>query len=152
MRRSHLASNLLLALVAAVALGSAAAARSGGHHHGKLDRLESSVGRLDIDSETREFAYAVIDEARQSQRALREVMRNEFATMRELMEEAEPDEESVLAQAEVLGGLHVESRKLELRAYLRVLAALDGESRDQLRSLVHGRGPGRGRSDGREVG
>ena len=135
-----------------MALGSAAAARSGGHHHGKLDRLESSVGRLDIDSETREFAYAVIDEARQSQRALREVMRNEFATMRELMEEAEPDEESVLAQAEVLGGLHVESRKLELRAYLRVLAALDGESRDQLRSLVHGRGPGRGRSDGREVG
>lgn len=129
---------------AALLLGSVAAARPGGHGgFDPLARLDTAVAGLGLDSETREFAYGVIDEARQSQRALREVMRSELETMKALLEEPQPDEEAVLAQAEVLGDLHVESSKLELRALVRLLAALDDEDREALRSAMAPRRGGR---------
>lgn len=138
------AVSLALALGAALALGSGASARSGGHGFDQLSGLEQGLGQLELDGETREFVYSVLDEARAAKRELREALRTEYEALKALLDESEPDQEAVLAQADAIGKLRTEERKLELRALVQVLGALDEEGREALRSMPrdhrHGHG------------
>lgn len=137
MRRSlsGFAASLALVLGAALALGSGASARSGGHGFDHFSRLELGLEQLELDSETRDFVYGVLDEARTSKRELREALHAEYEEMKVLLDQAEPDQEAVLAQADVIGKLRTEERKIELRAFVQVLGALDADGREALRSM-----------------
>lgn len=138
--RSDLSAGPLLGLVllAALALAPVAAARPPGDGPDHLTRLEHRVADLALDAETREACYAEIDAARASQRVLREEMLVGHDRMRRLLEQEQPREEEVMAQADHLAGLVGEARKNELRTFLRILSLLDDDERAAMRERAQG--------------
>jgi Spy/CpxP family protein refolding chaperone len=127
------ASRLLLLLAAALALAPAAGALPFGPDD--LARLEERVAELDLDAETRAACYAEIDAARAAQRALREEMLLAHDRMRRLLEQDQPSEAEVMAQADLLGGLVAEAHKNDLRTLLHILSLLDEGQRASMREL-----------------
>jgi len=125
---------LLAALAAALTLGSAAGARPMAWGNDHLGTLEGRVSGLDVDDLIREACYAEIDSGRQSQRAAREQLLAAHEEMRALLEQPEPSELAVLAQADQIAVLLAETRKAELRTLLRVLSLLDDAARAELRA------------------
>jgi hypothetical protein len=130
---SSLRPLLGLVLLAALALAPSAAARPSDDGLDHLARLEHRVAELALDAETREACYAEIDAARASQRVLREEMLEGHERMRRLLEQEQPVEEEVMAQADLLAGLVGEARKNELRTFLRILSLLDDDERAAMR-------------------
>ncbi|MCG8591783.1 MAG: Spy/CpxP family protein refolding chaperone, partial [Proteobacteria bacterium] len=148
-----------LAVVTAVALAGGAAARPGGgggegcgpRGGGKLDRIERSVERLDLDEETRSSVYSVLDASRDEDRELRREMREAREQMRSLMDAEQPDTEAIFAQADAIGALRTEAQKQKLRTMIELRQLLSPEQWRELRSFRDGRGRGFGpRGAGRE--
>ena len=134
------------ATVAALALGPHAAFANpnmhgghggdGGRHGGPPDAsamLESRIGRLGLDDETRNAVYAIIDGSKSAERETNDRLRQEHETLRTLLEKENPDEGAVLGAAERIGSLTTELRKHQLRTLIAVRAQLTPEQRTQLR-------------------
>lgn len=132
-----------IAAVAALAFGAllvaerSASARPpgggcGGHGPHALDSLERGVGRLGLEQDALAAAYAVIDEARKERRTLDGEIRTAHERMRALLEQDDPNVDTVTAQADAIGALMTEARKIELRASVQVRSMLTPEQRNQL--------------------
>ena len=110
-----------------------------------LERMERAVEQLDLPAETLGSVYAVLDDARASSRASRGQVREAHEQMRGLLEQLEPEIRAVMDQADKIGALETESRKLQLRAMLDIRALLSVEQWELLqRHMHHGRGDERG--------
>ncbi len=111
---------LAVAVVAGLASASVAVAGPhggpcGGRAGGGLDRIEHGVARAGLPAETQKAIYQRLDEARTEQRALRSSLADEHEKMRALLERDVTDADAVMAQADVVGNLETQMRKLELR-------------------------------------
>ncbi len=131
--RGRAALALCLALGLGFGLAGSAGARGPGHHgRDRLAHLERRIEGMQLDDETRSAILAVIDEARQEQRSLREEMREGHEAMRQLLQQDAPDTEAVEAQVEALGALETEAHKRGIATFLRVRAMLPEDQRDAL--------------------
>jgi Spy/CpxP family protein refolding chaperone len=129
-------------LAAAIALGAVftlterASARPGGGmcggHRSMLERLERDVASLGLAQDQLASVYQVIDEARTKRRGFDGEIRAAHERMHDLLEQDAPSVDAVTAQADSIGALHTEARKVELRAVVQVRGMLSEEQREQL--------------------
>ncbi|RIK90540.1 MAG: hypothetical protein DCC71_25495 [Proteobacteria bacterium] len=141
---------VVAALGAVLALGSggvAAARPHGGQCGGKggpiaLERIERGVAKLDLPKDQADAVYAVLDRARAQRRGFDGQMADAHQRMRELLEQDAPSVDAVTAQAETIGALTTELRKIELRALVEVRNLVGPEKWKQLdeRKARFGRG------------
>ena len=143
--RSKQLATIALIASAAVALGTASAwARPHGGGMCKsgrgatLEKLEHKVAGLGLAQKELDAVYAVIDQARREKRPLDAEIRAAHDRMRELLEQEQPNVETVTAQADSIGALTTQARKIELRATVQVRSMLTPEQRKQLGGM-HGR-------------
>ncbi len=144
------------ALVAALLLGAALARAEPtmppGHPHGSPpwtppdERLEAHLRELGLDAEKLAAIQSVLASARKSRAEIDARLMSAFDEMRNLLDQDAPDEGAVMAQADRLGAIRTEGRKLMLRTLLRVRAELAPEQRTRLKEMMqrdfpHG-GPG----------
>ena len=150
LRSTRVAAITALALGALLASGRTASARPqgggacGGEGPHMLERLERGLGGLGLDQKELDAAYAVIDQARKERRALDGEIRTAHERMRELLDQDKPDADTVTAQADTIGGLMTQARKIDLRAIVQVRNMLTPEQRkkvDEARERFGHRGP-----------
>ncbi len=140
--RASLAGALTLLAVAGLSSQAAAFGKHGGDGARRLERALDSLG---LDDQRRASVFAVVDTAAPTQRELRSQARAAHEALRELLDQATPDEQAVMAQAEQVSAVHLELRKNDLRTLLQVKALLTPEEQEQLRAAMRprgGRGPG----------
>jgi len=150
LRSTRVAAIAALALGALLASGRTAAARppggracGGGGPH-MLEKLERDLGGLGLEQKQLDAAYAVIDQARKDRRALDGELRTAHERMRDLLDQDQPDADTVTAQADTIGGLMTQARKIDLRAIVQVRNMLTPEQRkkvDEARERFGHRGP-----------
>jgi Spy/CpxP family protein refolding chaperone len=104
----------------------------GGRGAHKLEKLERDVAKLGLEQAQLDAAYQVIDEARKERRGLDAQIRAAHDRMRELLDQDAPDVDTVTAQADTIGALMTQARKIELRAAVQVRSMLTPEQRKQL--------------------
>jgi Spy/CpxP family protein refolding chaperone len=147
MRRDRNAKRIAaIALLAAtaVAFGSlrATARPHGGGMCGArgamLEKLERNVAGLGLAQKELDAVYQVIDQARREKRPLDAEVRAAHEHMRELLDQDQPSVDAVTAQADTIGSLTTQARKIELRAVVQVRNLLTPEQRKQLDGM-HGR-------------
>lgn len=123
--------------IATLAAGGVAAARPHGPGCGegrrsKLEKLERDLADLGLAKTELDSAYEVIDRSRKDRRALETEIRAAHERMRELLEQDAPDADAVAAQADTIGALMTQMRKIELRTSIQVRAMLTPEQRSEL--------------------
>ena len=112
-----------------------ALASSGGFHGMPGPRLERALERLDLDASTWEQVDAILDAAAAEGEPLRDEIRAAHEQTRALMEAESPDVDAIMAQAEAIGALHVEARKLQLRTWFAVRTLLTQAQIDELAEM-----------------
>ena len=123
---------LFVVLGLAILFPLGALASSGGFHGMPGPRLERALERLDLDASTWEQVDAILDAAAAEGEPLRDEIRAAHEQTRALMEAESPDVDAIMAQAEAIGALHVEARKLQLRSWFAVRAVLTQAQIDEL--------------------
>lgn len=127
-----------IAIAAVATATQQAAARPGGSCGGgkgaRLEHLERDVARLGLPQEQLASVYQVIDQARVQRRAFDGELTAAQERMRALLAEDAPSVDAVTAQADSIGALQTESRKVELRALVQVRNLLGAEQWKQLES------------------
>lgn len=148
MKRSWTRKTAVAAVtLAALATAGGALARPGGGGEGHmLEQLERGVGRAGLPAETAAAIYARIDQARGERRNLDTSLQAAHEQMRSLLEAEPANLEAVLAQADAVGALETEGRKIGLRTLIDIRTMLTPE---QWQALAPRRGPGGARGDGR---
>jgi Spy/CpxP family protein refolding chaperone len=132
---------LVLAMATMVAANATANRHGGRPGHGSmLGRVEHGVEKLELAPETRKSIDAILDQARIERRPLREQLRAARAQMRTALDAESPSSDAVLAQADSIGALQTQAKKLELQALIQVRQLLTAEQWQQLRTQ---QGPGR---------
>jgi Spy/CpxP family protein refolding chaperone len=141
MRRSLFGTSGLVALslIAAVGVATTAMARPHGPW-GPGGRLEDKIASLGLDAGTRQAVYAILDNSRAAAREQRQKLRDAHEAMRGFLDQDQPDEAAVMAQAETIGGLETAMQKQRLHTLLQVLAKLTPEQRAKLRERGLGGG------------
>ena len=134
---------IAVAIAAATAVaGSALATRPGGGPGGcgghLLGRIEHGVQRLTLTPETKQAVYAVLDDARNQQRALGDQLRRAHEEMRATLDAPTPSLDAVLAKADSLGALETQAKKIELAALVKIRGLLTDAQWQELRPA---RGP-----------
>ena len=138
--------NLDAKRIAAIALIAAAAMAFGSRHatarphgggmcgaHGAmLEKLERDVAGLGLEQKELDAAYQLIDQARRDKRPLDGEVRTAHEQMRTLLEQDQPNVDAVTSQAEKIGSLTTQARKIELRTVVQVRNLLTPEQRKQL--------------------
>jgi Spy/CpxP family protein refolding chaperone len=121
---------------------NATANRHGGRsgHASMLGKVERGVENLELAPETRKSIDAILDQARTERRPLRDQLRAAHEQMRTALDAESPSSDTVLAQADSIGALETQAKKLELQALIEVRQLLTAEQWQQLRTQ---RGPGR---------
>jgi Spy/CpxP family protein refolding chaperone len=126
----------VIALATTFALADRATARPGGGmcggHGSMLEHLERKISDLGLEQEHLTSVYQVIDDARVKRRAFDGEIRTAHERLRELLEQEAPSVDDVTAQADAIGTLHTEARKVELRAVVQVRGMLNDEQREKL--------------------
>jgi Spy/CpxP family protein refolding chaperone len=105
-------------------------------HEARLEHLVESIG---LDEKTLTEVYKVIDASKAEHRELRRKLREVHDRMHSLLEQKEPDEAAVMAQADTIGALETEIQKQRLRTVLQVRALLTPEQRAKLLELLRAR-------------
>jgi Spy/CpxP family protein refolding chaperone len=148
-RKKRLAVIAVVLATATMVGASAMANRHGGRHGpgGMLGSIERGVDQLELTPENRKAADAIFDHARAQLRALRDSSRAAHEQMRTLLDQQSPSLEAVLAQADSIGALELEAKKMELEAMVKVRQLLTTEQWQQLHTQ-HGPGRCGDRSDG----
>lgn len=106
--------------------------------------------RLGLGEETQATIEEIVATSRAEGEELREQLRAARERMHELLSEEVPEEEAVLGQAEVIGGLETELHKHRLRSLLAIGAHLTPEQRAEL-ARIREEGPFRRFRDLREA-
>jgi Spy/CpxP family protein refolding chaperone len=135
LRTLTLSAGLLSALLWT---GLASAERGGFGHHGggpSAHMIEEHAEALGLSDEQLAAIRSVADKSRSQSEALRAKLDDAHATMRDLLQVDQPDEAAVMAQAERIGALETERRKLRLRSTLDIRSQLTQEQRAQLVAL-----------------
>ena len=145
LRRRTLWIGTGIALLGAVALALPAVAGPGSRHGGGPAKLGRVIEKLDLDEATLEKIDAVRDASRVERRKLRRQMRAAGKEMRALLKQDSPSEEAVLKQAEKLGEMRTQARKLRLSTMLKVRALLSPEQREKLRKYMRSMRSGHGK-------
>jgi Spy/CpxP family protein refolding chaperone len=130
----------LLALIVLFALAADATARppSGGSFAGRhgADRherfLEKHAERLGVDDETRQAIEARFESSRAQAEPIRDALHASHGALREMLHAEEPDRSAIMSQAEAIGQLETELRKLRLATLLEVRAMLTEEQRSEM--------------------
>ena len=120
---------LFVVLGLAILFPLGALASSGGFHG---PRLERALERLDLGASTWEQVDAILDAAAAEGEPLHDEIRAAHKQTRALMEAESPDVDAIMAQAEAIGALHVEARKLQLRTWFAVRTLLTQAQIDEL--------------------
>jgi len=105
--------------------------------------FEEHAQELGIDQATLDQIRAIVDAARDEGHSLHDQVRSERRAMRDLLDQATPDEAAVMAQADVVGDAMSALRKHRLATMLKIRALLTPEQRDKLKELHRERGPWR---------
>ena len=121
----------------AILLAAPASARRGGHHgphHGMDEQgfIQENAERLGLADETRRAIEAIVEESHARAAALHDEHREARRALKQLLSQDDPDEASVMGQAEALGRIETELSKHRLGTMLRIRALLSGEQRSQL--------------------
>jgi Spy/CpxP family protein refolding chaperone len=114
-----------------------------GPHGGRLKQLIADLG---LDEKTLTEVNQILEASQTEHQELRRQLREAHEHMRTLLEQAEPDEVMVMAQADAIGALETEAQKQRLRTILRVRAFLTPAQRAKLLELLrtrHSRRPPR---------
>jgi Spy/CpxP family protein refolding chaperone len=126
---------LVLAAATVVAANASANRHAGRPGHGSmLGRVEHGVEQLELAPETRKSVDAILDRARTEGRPLREQLLAARAQMRTALDAESPSSDAVLAQADSIGALRTQAKKLELQAIIQVRQLLTAEQWQQLRT------------------
>jgi len=113
----------------------------GGAHGGKKkgDRfvrmLEENAQRLGLDEPALREIQGVAAQERDTEQALREREKNEQRVLHDLLNVRAPDEAAVMRQADVLGAIDTEQKKLRLRTMIRVRQLLSPEQLAELSEM-----------------
>lgn len=135
--------------IAGAALASAAFALPPGgpgcsKRHGPGERIERAVSEAGLSAPTEDRVFAILDDARKEGRTLRREIRSAHDDLRELLSADTPDEDAVLAQADVVGTLMAKAHKHRLETLLAVRGVTTVEEWRELRDgFEERRGPGR---------
>lgn len=131
---------VVLLLCGFLRLSTTLHAQSGPHrdHDGHLEQLVKEIG---LDETTQTEVSKILDAAKSQHKQLRQQLREARERMHALLEQAEPDEATVMAHADAVGALETEVRKQRLRTVLQVRALLTPEQRTKLRELLRSRRP-----------
>ena len=105
-----------------------------------MTRLEEKIDALNLDDATRTAIHKAIDEGRVAQDDMRSQLRKAHQDLRAMLQQDNPTEAQVLAQAEVIGGLETEQRKQALHTLLTIRALLTPEQRASLREAMRPHG------------
>lgn len=131
-----------IAIAAVATATQQATARPGGTCGGgkgaKLEHLERDVARLGLEQDQLANVYEVIDQARVQRRAFDGELHAAHERMRALLDQDAPSVEAVTTQADSIGALQTEARKVELRALVQVRNLLTAEQWQQLESEKRG--------------
>jgi Spy/CpxP family protein refolding chaperone len=100
-----------------------------------LDRLETGVGTLGLQQKDLDAIYQIIDNARKESRPLSSQLRTAHEQMRTLMESDTPNVDAVTQQADAIGSLSTQLRKIDLRAAVQVRSMLTPDQRKQLGAM-----------------
>lgn len=119
-----------------------ALAQSPGVSSSRQGRFERLLEETGLDERTLTEVRQVLDASKSDRQELRRNLREAYAHMRSLLEQPQPDEAAVMAQAEVIGGLQTEARKQRLRTLIQVRALLTPEQRAKLLALMRARHQG----------
>jgi Spy/CpxP family protein refolding chaperone len=118
-------------------------AHSSGSPPFRGERLKQAVAELGLEEKVLTTVNSILDASSVEQQQLRSKLNEAYERMHGLLEQPEPDEATVMSQADVIGALETEARKHRLRTILRVRALLTPEQRVKLLELIRARG-GRG--------
>lgn len=98
--------------------------------HGR--RFEKFIEELNLDQKTLTEVKKILDTSQAAHKELFGQLCTSRERMRSLLQQENPDEAAVLAQADTIGALETEARKQRLRTMLQVHALLTAEQRAQL--------------------
>lgn len=96
------------------------------------DILERNADRLGLDERTRAEIRSIADATREKARGLEEGLHGLHAEMRGILDQATPDLDSALRQAERVGAMETELHKLRLESMLKIRALLTPQQREEL--------------------
>ena len=94
--------------------------------------IAEHADELGLDEDTRDQIETTVERSRRESQRLRRAHRQTGRSLHELLELDEPDREAVMRQAEVMGEIETERRKLRLGAMLEIRELLSPEQREQL--------------------
>ena len=140
MKRSYPRALAVLALIGVFSFTTAAWARAPRHGADRMTRLEEKIDALNLDDATRTAIHKAFDDGRAAQDDLRSHLRQARQELRAMLEDHTPDQDKVMAQADVIGGFVTEQRKQELHIWLTVRALLTPEQRASLREAMRPHG------------
>ena len=123
------AATLLLAGVAS----AQAARRGGGLAEARL--VERSAKRLELDEKTVAAVKKLVADATAEEKKISEKLREESGKLREMLDEALPEEAALMKQAETVNGLSLDLQKLQLGTTLGVRKLLTPEQRTELMEM-----------------
>jgi Spy/CpxP family protein refolding chaperone len=106
-------------------------------------RLKQLIADLGLDEKTLTAVNQILETSQTERQELRRQLREAHEYMRTLLEQAEPDEGMVMAQADTIGALETEAQKQRLRTILHVRAFLTPVQRAKLLELLRARHPRR---------
>lgn len=138
---------MLALLVASLFLTDVALGEGRGRGHGGRDPSKMILRHADelgLDERTREEIEAIVAETQPRGEQLSTDLRAAHQEMRALLSADRPDRAAVMEQADVIGELETERRKLRFDAMLRIQERLTPEQRQALRELREKRKAERG--------
>ena len=130
----------LLMVVSAIALAVFGLAAPGAANAGAGWRhFEMLAEQLELDEVTKGRVQGLLKQSREAAKAAKSSLRQERRKLRFLLDQDAPQERLVMRQADRLGRLKTELKKLRLRTMLRMRALLTPQQRDKLRKLRRAR-------------
>ena len=112
---------------------------------GPEGRLERNLSKLGLDDAQNQKVHAILDAAKPQREQIRGQMRQAFEEMRTLLDQDNPDQSAVLAQADRIGAISTEAHKAMLTTLLQVRAQLTPDQRAKLKASMREHGHGRWR-------
>jgi len=109
------------------------ARRGGGLAEARL--VERSAKRLELDEKTVAAVKKLVADATAEEKKISEKLREESGKLREMLDEALPEEAALMKQAETVNGLSLDLQKLQLGTTLGVRKLLTPEQRTELMEM-----------------
>jgi Spy/CpxP family protein refolding chaperone len=131
---------LVAGLGATGALRASAFGGGCGGGHG-LWGLERGIGQLGLPADTLQSVNQTLAQAREQEKAIRDQLRAAHEQLHALLAQTPPNVDQVLAQADSIGSLETQAKKIELQAIVAVRGILSPAQWQQLQSQRWHHGP-----------